>query len=109
LKLDRQDYLCLLHASDIVITMSTMVEGWNRIAHESLLSHTPVIGSGRGGMLELLEGAGQKVVTDVTTLPAVVEEVLKDKKYFTEKGFEYVRKFDSKYFEDEWIKTISSL
>jgi hypothetical protein len=39
LNLDRQDYLCLLHASGLVITFSNMEEGWNRIAHEAMLSN----------------------------------------------------------------------
>ncbi len=109
LNLGRFDYLRLLHASDLVITLSTMVEGWNRIAHEALLCNTPVIGSGRGGMKELLEGAGQKIVTDSATLPEAVEEVLKNKKNYAEKGFKYVQQFDKKYFENEWLKTISDL
>lgn len=109
LNLDRFDYLRLLHASDLVITLSTMMEGWNRIAHESLLCCTPVIGSGRGGMKELLEGAGQKIVTDKSTLSVAVEDVLRNKKEYVEKGLKYVLQFDKEYFENEWIKTIFDL
>jgi glycosyltransferase involved in cell wall biosynthesis len=109
LRLGRHDYLCLLQSSDLVITMSIMAEGWNRIAHEALLSKTPVIGSGSGGMKELLEGAGQTIVTESKKLPEAVKDVLKNKKKYSEKGFEYVRKFDKTYFENEWINTISDL
>jgi len=109
LSLSRHDYLRLLHASDLVITLSTMVEGWNRIAHEALLCRTPVIGSGRGGMKELLEGAGQKIISDHTKLSAAIEEVLKNRNSFIEKGFEYVQQFNKTYFENEWIKTVSEL
>ncbi|MEP7168429.1 MAG: glycosyltransferase [Bacteroidota bacterium] len=109
LRLDLSDYLCLLNASDLVITLSNIPEGWNRIAHEALLSKTPVIGSGRGGMKELLQGAGQKIVTENSKLPSVVEEVLKNKNFYSEKGFQYVKKFDTIYSGNEWIKTISNL
>jgi glycosyltransferase involved in cell wall biosynthesis len=109
LNLNRHDYLCLLQASDVVITFSTMVEGWNRIAHEALLCKTPVIGSGRGGMKELLEGAGQKIVTDKTKLLTTLEDVLKQKSHFAERGFEYVQKYNTAYFEKEWVHTVNNL
>ncbi|MEI9814902.1 MAG: hypothetical protein WDO18_20670 [Acidobacteriota bacterium] len=49
LRLDRLDYLRLLAASTVVVTMSEFDEGWCRTAHEGMLMRTPVIGSGRGG------------------------------------------------------------
>lgn len=109
LNLSREEYLCLLQAADVTITMSHLLEGWNRIAHESLLSRTPVIGSGKGGMKELLEGAGQKMVTDFSLLPGVVEEVIQNRIDLAEGGFLFASKFSKSYFENEWITTISDL
>ena len=43
--LSKQDYLRLLKACDLVITMSKVREGWCRVAHEAMLCQTPVIGS----------------------------------------------------------------
>ena len=74
LNLDDHDYLLLLRSSSVVITMSKFMEGWNRTAHEAMLCKTPVIGSGLGGMKELLEGGKQIICDDF--------EDLKEKVYF---------------------------
>lgn len=61
LTLNYSEYKLLLASSSVVLTMSEFNEGWNRVAHEASLCGTPVVGSGRGGMRELLEIAGQTV------------------------------------------------
>ncbi|CAN5477585.1 hypothetical protein BH11BAC1_BH11BAC1_11890 [soil metagenome] len=109
LSLDKQDYIALLAASDLVITLSKMAEGWNRIAHEALLCKTPVIGSGTGGMKELLEESGQLVVKDPKMLAESVKKVLGNREQFASRGFEYVKKFDKHYFNSEWVNTIQEL
>ena len=86
-----------------------MTEGWNRIAHEALLSHTPVIGSGVGGMAELLDGAGQAIVKDPAQLPQVLNNVLKEKKALGEKGYQYASQFDRQYFTKSWTQLIQNL
>ena len=45
----------LLQAASVAVTMSKFNEGWCRTAHEAMLCKTPVVGSGMGGMGELLE------------------------------------------------------
>ena len=55
----------LLSCCDIVISFSEFPEGWNRVAHEALLTKTPVIGSGQGGMNELLNKSGQIICRDI--------------------------------------------
>ncbi|MEO8087915.1 MAG: glycosyltransferase family 4 protein [Bacteroidota bacterium] len=109
LSLNRTDYLALLRCSDVVITLSRMTEGWNRIAHEALLCRTPVIGSGTGGMKELLENAGQLIVKDSNYLAEAVEKVLLHREQFSDSGFTYVKKFDMQYFKTEWVNTVRSL
>ena len=59
-----REYLMLLKASEVAITMSKFKEGWCMTAHEAMLCKTPVIGSGKGGMKELLERGGQIICTD---------------------------------------------
>ena len=86
-----------------------MEEGWNRIAHEALLSHTPVIGSNSGGMKELLEKAGQVVVNDKTEIYSAVEKVLSQREIFAEKGYEFVKQFDMKYFSNAWIVLVKEV
>jgi glycosyltransferase involved in cell wall biosynthesis len=109
LHLDRSEYIAMLHACDLVITMSRMTEGWNRIAHEALLCGTPVIGSGVGGMKELLNGAGQQIVADKSDLRTAVDEVLHRSSWYAENGKKFTRQFDLNYFSKEWNQTIQEL
>jgi hypothetical protein len=44
-------------ASEYTLAMPFIKEGWNRIAHESLLLGTQVIGFNQGGLGDLLRGA----------------------------------------------------
>ena len=97
----------LLKISDLVLAMSTMPEGWNRIAHEAMLVKTPVIGSGSGGMNELLTNASQYIVTDFSLLQSKIEDALTNKIKLGRLGFDYVKKHDMEYFKNEWLKTIS--
>jgi len=71
------DYLKLLKISSVVLTMSKFDEGWCRTAHEAMLCGTPVIGSGRGGMGELLLKGGQIICRDFSSLrPALLELII---------------------------------
>lgn len=107
--LERPDYLRLLHACDVVITMSTLLEGWNRVAHEAMLCRTPVIGSGIGGMRELLEGGRQRIVSDVARLPDAVRGVLDEKEELGRQGYAFAKRFDAAYFEEAWTVFVAGL
>jgi glycosyltransferase involved in cell wall biosynthesis len=109
LKLDRRDYVCLLHNCDVVISMSRMTEGWNRIAHEAMLCRRPVIGSGSGGMRELLEGGGQRIVTTPIELPAAVAEALSRKSAYGASGLRFVEQFDQAYFCKAWQDAVTDI
>ena len=105
LNLDYRDYLLLLKSSSVVITMSKFKEGWNRTAHEAMLCKTPVIGSGLGGMRELLEGGNQIICEDFSDLKEQVSYAL-DHPEMGEKGFEFARQFTVERFNDEWVRLI---
>jgi len=109
LNLNRRDYLRLLKASDVCITMSRMIEGWNRTAHEAMLCETPVIGSGTGGMSELLTEGGQSIVNDSADLPDEVKRVLENKDTIGAEGFKYVKQYDLTYFRNKWISLIKEV
>ena len=108
LKLDFGQYLSLLKASSLVITLSRFKEGWNRVAHESLLLGTPVIGSGRGGMGELLGSTGQKIIDPDNSvgLQSEVCNYLNTKPIISSEAFNYLRSFDKDRFQKEWMKLI---
>lgn len=109
LKLNFKDYLCLLKASSVVITMSQFLEGWNRVAHEAMLLGTPVVGSGLGGMNEVLTGGKQIVCTDFSKLEACLEEALKNKAQMAKDGYEFAKEFSVERFDHEWAKLIDSI
>jgi len=109
LSLPYADYIKLLHACDLVLTMSTMLEGWNRTAHEAMLCHTPVVGSGSGGMRELLEGGGQLICLDFMRLPELCRRALAEKKAYAQKGYAFATHFDMKYFRESWKDLLQNM
>lgn len=112
LNLEYTDYLKLLKASSIVITMSKFKEGWCRTAHEAMLLKTPVIGSGLGGMKELLEGGNQIICKNFEHLREKVEHLLGHRE-LREKmgadGFNFTKNFTLERFKKEWIWLIKKL
>jgi len=108
LNLDYRDYLRLLKASAVVVTMSKFREGWCRTAHEAMLCETPVVGSGLGGMRELLEGGKQTICSDFSELKERVEYLIKHPEV-GQRGYEFARQFTLTRFEEEWLAFIKKL
>lgn len=110
--LDYMDYLRLLKASTIVITMDKFNTGWNMTAQEAMLCKTPVIGSGAGGTRELYEGAGQIICQDFKNLKEKVEYLLNHpeaRKKMGEDGCNYSRQFTLERFKNEWLNLIKKI
>ena len=97
LTLDYRDYLRLLKASSIVVAMSKFKEGWNRTVHEAMLCMTPVIGSGTGGMKELLDGGQQIVCHSFSELKQCFEYALVHPE-LGEKGYDFAKNFTVERF-----------
>ena len=112
LDLDYRDYLKLLKASSVAVTMSKFKEGWCITAHEAMLLKTPVIGSGLGGQRELLEGGGQIICKEFKNLREKVEHLLnnpKERQVLREKGFSFAKNFTTEKFEQDWVTLIKNL
>lgn len=109
MRVDGKEYLTMLAVSDVVLTFSILTEGWTRVAHEALLCGTPVVGSGIGGMRELLEGAGQHISPETSGIAAAVDDALRNREVLAKRGLEYVRQFDMEYFRSAWMRTVSEL
>lgn len=112
LTLSYRDYLCLLKCSTLVIQMSENIEGWCRVLHEAMLCKTPVIGSGKGGMAELLSGGGQIICTDFKDLKYYVKRLLVNenlRKELRESGYEFAKIFTYERFRKEWIQLIKDV
>jgi glycosyltransferase involved in cell wall biosynthesis len=108
LNLNYRDNQKLLKASSVVVTMSKFPEGWCRTAHEAMLCKTPVVGSGLGGMGELLRGGKQVICKDFNKLRENVEYLMKNPEV-GEKSYEYAKQFTVERFEKEWMELISQL
>ena len=106
---DKYDYITLLNCCDVVLTMSLMMEGWNRVAHEAMLCRKPVIGTGTGGMSELLNGGEQIVLNDWLELRSFVEHCLSKGDEIGARGFDYVSQFDRHYFENAWCRLVDGI
>jgi glycosyltransferase involved in cell wall biosynthesis len=102
LTLPFNDYKLLLASADIVLTMSLFLEGWNRTAHEASLCGTPVIGSGSGGMKELLIMAGQ-TISDQEHLKENVIKAIGTRIAPTKE----ILSLNLQYFKTEWSKVFN--
>lgn len=112
LQIPYKEYLKLLKASDIVLAMSKFKEGWCRIAHEAMLLKTPVIGSGKGGMGELLEEGGQIICPTFGNLKEKVEYLLNnpsEREKIGEKGHNFAKDFTLERFKADWLKLIKTV
>lgn len=112
LNLAYRDYLCLLKASSVAVTMSKFKEGWCMTAHEAMFLKTPVIGSGLGGMRELLEGGGQIVCESFDSLKSKVEFLLsrpEEARRLGEYGYEFAKQFSLERFAKSWQQLVRDL
>ena len=110
--LEYRDYLHLLKASSIVLTMSKFKEGWCRTAHEAMLLKTPVIGSGLGGMRELLEGGNQVICENFNSLKEKVKYLLDHpelREKIGEDGYNFAKDFTSERFAKDWLELIHKI
>lgn len=106
LDLSKRDYLKLLKASSVVVTMSKFKEGWCMTAAEAMLYKVPVIGSGKGGMKELIE---TQIITDFKDLREKVGYLLshpEKRRELGEKGYSFASKFTYDRFKDSWLQLI---
>jgi len=108
-ELSYSEYVLLLSACDVVITMSKFLEGWNRVAHEAMLARTPVIGSGAGGMRELLEGGGQIICKKIQKLREHVHFALANAASLGNAGYAFASKFTVQRFSESWLRLVESL
>jgi len=108
---DYQTYLKLLFACDVSLCVSRLPEGWNRIAHESLLMSTPVIGTGIAGSGELLVGAGQHLCYDLNKYEGAIRHVLENREHYVKIAQPYIRqeKFTVPYFNKRCKNLIGDL
>jgi glycosyltransferase involved in cell wall biosynthesis len=100
------EYRKLLASCDTVVAFSLMTEGWNRIAHETMLCKVPVVGSGVGGMQELLDGGKQLCARNKEELKEKVGKAIRQKNELGNLGYLYASQFDMAYFNRAWLDLV---
>jgi len=103
LNLSYREYLILLSVSNVVLTMSRFLEGWNRTAHEATLLGTTVIGSGKGGMKELLEKSNQIICSEFRNLKNTVVDVLSENNNRELDNY-FILTLNLNNFKNNWMK-----
>ena len=96
----------------MVLSMSKFKEGWCRTAHEALLCKVPVIGSGSGGMKELLEGGRQIICQNFNGLKEKVEYLLNHpeaRRKMGEDGYNFAKNFTQEKFEKDWVNLVKNI
>lgn len=79
------NYLEAVSKSMCTLALSSIKEGWNRIAHESLLVSTPVVGYNQGGLGDLLKESKSTIVNSIEEAYNCIEGgvwVLPDQAFF---------------------------
>ncbi len=109
LALGFEDYLRLLSLATVTVLLSREAEGWPRVAHESLLMGTPVIGNRAGGLGELLEGGAQALCESPGDLPGLVQKTVFAGRRAAPESVAWSRSFDVERFESAWGRLFSDL
>ncbi|MHA1284906.1 MAG: glycosyltransferase [Promethearchaeota archaeon] len=111
LDLNFKDYVNLLCHSSVTVLLPDFLEGWSRIAHESILCGTPVIGNGSGGMRELLEMTEQYILTynHKDLILDKIKNIIISKERVKEEKIEKLRRFNTNYFNNEWVSLIKKI
>lgn len=101
------EYNVLLKNAKAVICMSEFKEGWCRVLHEAAIHGTPILGSGLGGMKELLEIGGFTPST-FNTLRDDFDIIIKEGSLSDYKVNLY-RAFTLERFYEAWRRCVSQL
>lgn len=73
---DFKDYLEHVSHCCCTLALSKINEGWNRVAHESILLGTPVIGYNKAGLGDLLKLSNSVMVNDIHEAYVCIKESL---------------------------------
>ena len=103
--LSYREYLILLKSSDLILLMSEFIEGWNRTAHEAILLNKKVIGSGSGGMRELLQTENRIIANNYDNFNSMVRKELKNNN--KDLAPITIQNYNKKYFEKKWLNVLN--
>ena len=97
---DFREYLKIMASCECTLALSKVKEGWNRVAHESLLVGTPVLGYKSGGLGDLLKESNSIIVNSVDEAYTCITEHL-----WMQADTDFLNKYDIKNAPN-WLKSI---
>jgi hypothetical protein len=68
-----EDYLTQMAISEFTLALTAINEGWNRVAHESILVGTPVIAYAKAGLLDLVNESKSYAATNIAYVIQAIE------------------------------------
>jgi len=68
-----EDYLTQMAASEFTLALTAINEGWNRVAHESILVGTPVIAYAKAGLLDLVNESNSYAAISIADVLKTIE------------------------------------
>ncbi len=68
-----EDYLTQMAISEFTLALTAINEGWNRVAHESILVGTPVIAYAKAGLLDLVNESKSYAATNIADVIQAIE------------------------------------
>lgn len=95
-----ENYLTEMASSLFTVAYTAVNEGWNRVAHESLLVGTPVVGVDKAGLGDLLKESGSCVAE---TAHDFLNTILKQQQSTPQTDF--LKKYDE-CTSQEWVRPI---
>lgn len=68
-----EDYLSQMALSEFTLALTSINEGWNRVAHESILVGTPVIAYAKAGLLDLVNESKSYAAKNIADVIQAIE------------------------------------
>lgn len=96
-----EQYLTDMANSKYTVAFTAVNEGWNRVAHESLLVGTPVVGVNKAGLGDLLVESGSAVATNERDF---FNTIINEQQHLIPSGF--LKKYDTSTAPD-WVKPLA--
>lgn len=87
---EHSSYLNMVAQSEYSIAYTKLNEGWNRVAHESILLGVQVVGVNKGGLGDLLQESNSLVAKTVNDIAGYIQQQLK-----TTINAHFVAKYDT--------------
>ena len=106
--LEYDDYLNLVSQADVAIFASSLLEGWNRCATETILLGIPCILKPIAGLGDLQHITNMPIYTNDLTFEDLVS-ITQNKYKFTKSSSNTLSAFNLKYFSESWLRVVINL